>query len=728
MTALAQTVEERPARVRRPLSTSAWFLMLALVVLGFGMVASRPPAPPDQGPPQGDVLAAQNAIEALVHPGPAPTALAKLPPDFTAVMGVTPGILGAKDGTVRAVHTDGGCSAPWGDDNTKWDYSVPCKAHDLGYDLLRYADRKGHPLGPEVRAALDNRLSADMHATCGLNPMNSETSCQVVASLYSAGLVVNSWHQRWGPPVGDPLGPMLAGVAAIALLLMFRMSGWLRARRTPRPVRAGDPAPAARGPVDRWTLLGVAAVVLLMLGESATALLDWAGTDRSDLWPLTWLAQLAPLYFFAGGRANAAGWRSALATGGGYRGFLAHRASWLLRPALIFAVVALVVPLALELLGVPSGTSAAVMRIALHPLWLLGLYLLTLVSTPVMLAAQRRSPVATIAGLLGVVVLGEVSANWFGSAVPHYVATFGVVLLAQQVAFSHADGVRPSRRRLLAGATIGLLGLAAASVLTGSPLVLLGGEGSPPALSAPAWEVLILGIAQLSVLGLLAKPLCRIADRAAVTRVVRFALRAPMSLYLGFLSAMLLLVAIVYLPDESLHWLLRPQTALALALLAGPAALVFWWFERPRWFEHERNHLLPDTAATGFLGALLGRAATAFGLTFATLGVFGFALTRFGGGDSEASMLGLKLDPIQSLIHLLLGVFLLHTVRIGTSGRTGTWLLCGLACVPSLLFATDGSGADPVSLTLHLVTAGVALVAVAWTRWPGARAARPARP
>jgi hypothetical protein len=146
-----------------------------------------------------------------VHPGARPDALALLPADFTSVTGVKPGALSARDGTVRAVHTDGGCSTPWGDDNTKRDYSVPCKAHDLGYDLLRYAATKGSPLAPEVRAALDDRLSKDMHAICGLNPMNSAGTCQVVASLYSAGLVVNSWHQRWGPPVGDPLGPMLAG-------------------------------------------------------------------------------------------------------------------------------------------------------------------------------------------------------------------------------------------------------------------------------------------------------------------------------------------------------------------------------------------------------------------------------------------------------------------------------------------------------------------------------------
>ena len=56
-----------------------------------------------------------------------------------------------------------------------------------------------------------------------------------------------------------------------------------------------------------------------------------------------------------------------------------------------------------------------------------------------------------------------------------------------------------------------------------------------------------------------------------------------MSLYLAFLAGMLLLVAVVYLPGriaDGLSWLVRPRTLVAVGLLAVPATLVFWWFER----------------------------------------------------------------------------------------------------------------------------------------------------
>ncbi|UOX88902.1 phospholipase [Amycolatopsis sp. FBCC-B4732] len=709
--------EPEPPRRRRPWSTSGWLLLVLLVVFAFGLIASRPPSPPDQGPPTGDVLAAQNAVEALVHPGPHPDALALLPKDFTALSGVTPGALPARDGTVRAVHVDGGCSTPWGDDNTKWDYAVPCKAHDLGYDLLRYADRKGHPLGPEVRAALDDRLSYDMHHACDLNPMNSALTCRVVASFYSAGLVVNSWHQRWGPPVGDPIGPMVAGVLVIACLLVFRLRGWLRTRREPR-----RPAPATPADVSRWALLGAGGVVLLLLGESVTALAHWAGAAETAWWPLTWLTQLTPLIFFAGGHANAAGWRAEQEAGGGYRHFLAERASPLLRPALIFAVVALLTPLALELLGIPAGTTATVMRIALHPLWLLGVYLLTIVCAPALLALHRRAPVSAAAVLLALVVGGEVLADAAGSPLPRYAATFALALLAQQLAFAHADGVRPARRLLAVATASGVAGLVVASVLRGGPPVLLGSPGAPAALSAPPWGVLLLGLVQLGLLGLLAGPLARLGRRPGVATACRFVLRAPMSLYLAFLAAMLLLVAVVYLPGriaDGLSWLIRPRTLVAVGLLAVPATVVFWWFER-----HSHGARAPRAAELpGRRTAVLTRAAAVLGIGYAMLGVFGFALTRFGGVAADADLLGLRLDPIQSLVHLLLGVFLLHTIRIGAGAATGTWLATALACAPSLLFAADGGTPGFLGVTLHVVTAAFALLAAAGTLLPARRPA-----
>jgi hypothetical protein len=219
----------------------------------------------------------------------------------------------------------------------------------------------------------------------------------------------------------------------------------------------------------------------------------------------------------------------------------------------------------------------------------------------------------------------------------------------------------------------------------------------------------MLGAVQLAMLGLLAKPLTTLAARPALGAAVRFALRAPMSLYLGFLAAMLLVVAIVYLPAspvDTVAWLLRPRTLTALAMLALPALIVFWWFER-----HSDGYApvhLPRP--TGWLA----HAATVLGIGFATLGLFGFALTRFG-GDAGTTLLGMPLDPVQNLIQLLLGVFLLHAVRTGISASTSTWLLTVLVCVPPLLEAADDYDSDTISVLLHGLTAVFALAAATST-------------
>ncbi|WP_020670772.1 phospholipase A2 [Amycolatopsis nigrescens] len=715
MTATAETLP----RVRRPLWTSAWMLLLALVVIGFGLVASRSAAPIEHGPLTGGPAAAQRAVDALLNPGPSAEALNELPADFTQVTGVTPSAMSARDGTVRAVHTDGGCSTPWGEDNSKWDYAVPCKAHDLGYDLLRYAEKQGQPLGQQVRAALDDRLSADMHAMCSINPMDSAKTCGMVASLYTAGLVVNSWHQRWGPPVGEPVGPMLAGVVVIGCLLVFRLRDWLRARRVrpaPQPwaartVRTAGTAAetAAARPLTPWAMLGAASMVLLVLGESAIALANWAGAGHEWLWPLTWLAQLAPLFFFACGRANAAGWQAELDAGGGYRQYLAHRASRLLRPALIFVVVALVVPLALELLGIPAGTNATVMRIALHPLWLIGVYLLTMVAAPALLKLHRLAPRSTLAALLGLVVLAEFGAGWLDSSLPRHAGAFGLALLAQQLAFWQAGrGVRTGW--LVTGTAAGAAGLVLLSVTGTGPPTLLGDPAAAPALSAATLPVLLLGAVQLGLTGLFARRLATLAGRPRLIVAVRLVVRAPMSLYLGFLAAMLLLVALVYLPGrlmDVLTWLTEPRPLVALALLAGPAALVFWWFER---HAASPGPSLIGAQPAGRLGALLAHAGVVLGIGYATIGVFGFALTRFG-GETGATMLGLQLDPIQNLVQLLLGVFLLHAVRIGNGAAPSTWVVTALACVPPLLSATSGPVPDQVALAVHGLTALFAVAA-----------------
>jgi hypothetical protein len=142
-------------------------------------------------------------------------AASRLPADFTAVMGYRPDVAGV--GPTRA---DGGCSSPFG--GTPWRFSPDCKRHDLGYDLLRYADAKGQPLGPWARKAVDNRFARQTRAHCHGLALGSRLGCRAMAGLYRGMVGFNSWRQGYGAPVVEPVRalalPVLPGLGTAFLL------------------------------------------------------------------------------------------------------------------------------------------------------------------------------------------------------------------------------------------------------------------------------------------------------------------------------------------------------------------------------------------------------------------------------------------------------------------------------------------------------------------------------
>src|SRR5262245_8398162 len=337
---------------------------IVLAAAGFAVIASRPD-PPQYTPPTGDAAKAERAIEDQLDPGSGRDPIKDLPKDFIKVSGREPVHMKAPDGTIRAVHPGGGCSSPWG--ATRWDYSVGCKAHDLGYDLLRYAESKGQPRSPELRERLDDRLSQDMHAQCRYNPRGSAQACESVADIYTAGLVVNSWHQRWGPPRNEPVGPWSVAMIVIMVLIVARAPGI--ARKGPPRARMVAPKPVLNRveQVQAHTMsyLRIFSLTGIVLGESLLAFAMHDELEPGWTWPFTWLLQLVPLFFLAGGYSNLQAWR---AMEGHYVTFLASRVGWLIRPVLAFVIAWLIIPLSLEMLRAPESAVAAFSRLIVQPL------------------------------------------------------------------------------------------------------------------------------------------------------------------------------------------------------------------------------------------------------------------------------------------------------------------------------------------------------------------------
>jgi Prokaryotic phospholipase A2 len=670
-----------------------WLVVMILAAATFAVIASRP-NPPVTHPPTGDAARVARAIQAQLEPASGRDPLRDLPADFTRVSGREPIHVRAPDGTVRAVHPGGGCSSPWGD--TRWDYSVGCKAHDLGYDMLRYAARKGQPLSPDLRERLDDQLSTDMHAQCRYNPRGSPTFCEVVASLYTVGLVVNSWHQRWGPPQNEPVGPWSVAMMVIMLLIAVRAPAVVRrgVRHRPRPAptpRTDATERARAGYLDFWRTLSLTGIVL---AETVLAFTMRGTAEATWIWPLTWLLQLVPLFFLAGGHANLLAWRTARDACAGYGSFLVGRIGWLIRPVLAFVIAWLFIPLSLELLAAPDEAIVAFGRLIVQPLWLLGLYLLVVALTPAMHRLHRLLPVLTPL----VLAAGVVALDLTGGPVAGHAGAVLVALLFGQFSFHYADGTlwRLPRAALMAGAGGAFAGLVVLTALGAQPWLQLAEPTGYAAFAPSLVGALLIGLVQTCLVALPREPGLRAVTASVPARMLAFVRAAPMTVYLVYLCAMLFLEALVGVArstgvlSDGIDWLLRPRTVLALGMLALPTLVTFLWFER-RTTSPAEPELEPVRVADE-PRTWVDTLAAGLGVTYGVLGVLGFAVTGLSGWSHGSTLLGLPIDPMASLIHLLLGWYLVHCVHLQTSSRPGPWLVTAIACVPPMITTMSEPG------------------------------------
>jgi hypothetical protein len=128
--------------------------------------------------------------------------LDQVPVDFVGEMGYTPI---PASGTL--LNPFGGCSTPGeaGPDR----FSEACQIHDLGYDLLRYAEMEGVRLGAKARLELDWKFYLDMLKTC------ETPTCSLTATAYYGGVSANSIRQGYKTPHAEPTTPWMALAASV---------------------------------------------------------------------------------------------------------------------------------------------------------------------------------------------------------------------------------------------------------------------------------------------------------------------------------------------------------------------------------------------------------------------------------------------------------------------------------------------------------------------------------
>ncbi|MCF8611502.1 hypothetical protein L5G28_15245 [Gordonia sp. HY285] len=185
----ASPVRRAVRRVCLGLATS----ILALFFIGAaGVAAVVAASPPRVGPVVSDV---DRAVADLVGSTPA-DALAHLPAGFESTMGYRPVLEDS-----RPVNPTGSCSSPV---PLPERFEPACRAHDFGYDLLRFGEKTGRPVAQWARRALDGMLVDAMHDSC-TNPL-----CDVAAAVADGGLTANSWRQDWRTPTPESTGDMMS--------------------------------------------------------------------------------------------------------------------------------------------------------------------------------------------------------------------------------------------------------------------------------------------------------------------------------------------------------------------------------------------------------------------------------------------------------------------------------------------------------------------------------------
>lgn len=358
----------------------------------------------------------------------------------------------------------------------------------------------------------------------------------------------------------------------------------------PAPVRA----PAAPAPRDRFIdVLRVFGMVLVVVQHWTMPVLSYAegrlstGNALAAVPYVTWISQVMPLVFFAGGAANAISFRSAARRGGTAREWTARRLRRLAWPVVPLAVVWLPLPHLLVALGVPAQPVEVAARTVGQPLWFLAVYLLAVVATPHLLRVRAAVALPVLAG--GAVLMDVV--RFTGLEAAGYLNVAFVWLAVHQVGFRYAEGGLAwlTGRRAAALAAAGFAMVAALVAAGPYPASMIGMPGAVSNMAPPSACLLALFAGQLGLAMLLRPAVNALTARPRVEAVLAALAPRVMTVYLWHMTALVAVagVATVGLGLATPHtgsaawWRAVPLWLAALALVLAGLIALLGRFEKP---------------------------------------------------------------------------------------------------------------------------------------------------
>ena len=311
-------------------------------------------------------------------------------------------------------------------------------------------------------------------------------------------------------------------------------------------------------------------------------------------WPLTWVFDVLPLFFFVGGFANFTSYSARAGRREGER-FHSRRLRRLLEPTLVFLGVWVLFEAALHALGAGGGGLLRGMRLGhitpFESLWFLSVYLVVVAAGPITIALHRRFGAAVPLALVGAVLATDAIALGAG----HHVWLAPNILLAwmlpHQLGYFYAEG---RLRGLGARKWLAVAGaaMAAAALLTSLPFYarnLLDGEVPFLGITAPTLPFDAMCVWMVAGAMALRGTLSRLLANGRVWEVVRRLNSVAMTVFLwymtSFFAVVLALVALgLRLPrqPDAAWWAQRPLFLLLPSLALLPLVWLFGRFERAR--------------------------------------------------------------------------------------------------------------------------------------------------
>ncbi|WP_066365690.1 acyltransferase family protein [Herbidospora mongoliensis] len=396
------------------------------------------------------------------------------------------------------------------------------------------------------------------------------------------------------------------------------------------------PVPPVASPRDPFVdVLRVLGMVLVVVQHWTMPVLIDRGGDLvtgnalASVPLVTWISQVMPLVFFAGGAANYLSWVSKPQSAEKWIGKRVVRLGW---PVLPLIAVWLPLPYLLGALGIPAQPLDVASRLVGQLLWFLAVYLLAVVTTPLLARLDARV-------LLPLLAAGAFAVDWVrfsGFEAAGYLNVAFVWLAVHQIGFLYAQGRLGALtgRRALTLAAAGF-GLTAAMVIAGPyPASMIGMPGSPSNMAPPSAVMLAVFAGQLG-LALWARERL---NRALPAPVLRWLAPRMMTFYLWHMTALITVGGVAFLgfgaqtpePWSATWWMLLPIWLGWLALVLTVLTALFGRFEAA-----------PPTSSTPL------RTVTAVGLSAAgllTLTVTGFTPGTFvPAAGSAALALGMAL-------------------------------------------------------------------------------------